>query len=220
MAGTNIVQVNVSQQVAPTPSTLQGTGAFISQGGTNTSPGTMTLLTQLSDLTPHLTGAKSISTMTWSTGTVTVTAASPHGFTVGDTLYLTIAGVTPSGYNGTFLCTVTTTTAFTYALATNPGSATVQGTYTPEDVAELLSMATTFFAQGSATSVYVLELGPGNANDGVTALTNWITANPGVFYSYLVPREWDANANFLSFLANYESTTAKTYFFVTTTLST
>ena len=35
-----IVIVDVSQQIAPTPNNLQGTGALISQGGTNTSPGT------------------------------------------------------------------------------------------------------------------------------------------------------------------------------------
>ena len=37
---TSIVTVNVSQTIAPAPSTLQKTGAFISQGGTNTSAGT------------------------------------------------------------------------------------------------------------------------------------------------------------------------------------
>jgi phage tail protein X len=165
--------------------------------------------------------------MTWSTGTVTVTTTVAHGFTISDTLYLTIAGVTPAGYNGTYLCTVTGASTFTFPLGSNPGSVTVQGNYTPEDVNELLSMATTFFAQGYSTGVFVLELGPGNPADGVTALTNYITNNPnsnyvpgasGYFYSYLVPRTWDAAPSFISFLANYTSNTSRTYFYVTTTL--
>lgn len=225
----SIVNVNVSLTNAPTPATLQQTGALISQGGTNTSPNTSSLLTQLSDLTPLLNGAKAITSMVLSSGTVTVTATSAHGFTIGDTLLLTITGVTPAAYNGTFLVTVTTTTAFTYALGGSPGAVSIQGMYTNEDVAELLSMATTFFAQGSSQSVYVLELGPGNANDGVAALSAYITANPnanytpgasGYFYSYLVPREWDGNANFLTMIASFENSTARTYFFVTTTLQT
>ena len=92
--------------------------------------------------------------------------------------------------------------------------------YTVEDVAELLAMVTTFFAQGSNVPVYILECGPGNATDGATFLTTWITANPGIYYSYLVPRYWDGNSTFLTLIANNESNTAKTYFYVTTTLAT
>ena len=217
-----IVNVNVSIQVAPAPSTLQKTGAFISQGGTNTSPGTKSLLTQFSDLAPLLTAAKAISSLTWSASPniVTATTTAPHGFTNGDTVNLTIAGAVPAGYNGSFICTVTGTSTFTYPLASNPGLETTPGTYVPGEVNSLVERATTFFAQGSAQSVYVLELGPGNANDGVTFLTAWIAANPNVFYSYLVPRFWDGVASFLTMLGNFNATSAKTYFFVTTTLAT
>ena len=41
----NIVIVNVSEQIASTPSTLQKTGAFVSQGGTTLAAGTNTLFT-------------------------------------------------------------------------------------------------------------------------------------------------------------------------------
>lgn len=215
-----IVTVNVSVQVAPTPSTLQRTGAFISQGATTTAPGTLTLLTQYSDLTPVLVGAKAISSIAWATNTVTVTTSTAHGFTVGDTLYITISGASPTGYNGTFLCTVASSTTFTYALASNPGTMTAAGTYTPEDVAELNAMALTFFAQGASVPVYVLELGPGNPNDGIAYLTTWLQNNPSVLYGVVVPRTWDANANFLALIASYESTTSKFYFWVTTTLAT
>lgn len=213
-----IVSVNVNVLAAPTPATLQKTGAFISQGATNTTPGTKSLLTQLSDLTPLLKGALALTSLAWSGGVVTATAAAPHGLTNGDTLPITIAGETPAAYNGTFTATVTGASTFTYPLASNPGAQSVAGVYTLEDVAELTAMATTFFAQGAQQSVYVLELGSGNASDGVTFLTAWIAANPGVFYSYLVPRYWDGNASFLTMLSQFTGTTKKTYFFVTSSL--
>ena len=225
----SIVQVNVQLQVAPTPETLQQTGALVSQGSTNTSQFTYSLLTQLSDLTPLLVGAKTIASMVLASGTVTATTTTPHGFTIGDTLLLQISGVTPAAYNGLVLATVTGASTFTYPLGVSPGAVSVQGVYTPENVAELVAMATTFFSQGANQSVYVLELGPGNANDGVASLSAYITMNPnsnynplasGYFYSYLVPRTWDANTNFLSLIASLNSNTAKTYFFVTTTLGT
>lgn len=54
---------------------------------------------------------------------------------------------------------------------------------------EILAMATTWFAQGSQVPVYVLELGSGAAP---SALSTYITANPGIFYAFLTPTEWDA----------------------------
>lgn len=225
----NIVNEYVTQQVAPTPATLQKSGALISQGGTNTSQLTASFLTELSDLTPLLAGAVAISAIAYSSGHATITSSAPHGVPVNDTFEVTIVGVTPAGYNGTFLATSTGQTTFTVPIASNPGTMSVPGTWTPEDVAELLQMATTFFGNGSTQGVYVLELGIGSVNEGVATLNNYITANPnsnytpgatGYFYSYLVPRTWDANANFLAFLAQFQAPTAKTYFYVTTTLAT
>jgi hypothetical protein len=216
----SIVQVNVTQKVAPTPSTLQRTGAIISQGGTNTAPGTRTLLTQPSDLTPLLPSTKAITSATQTTGTATITTTVAHQLTVGDTLLLTITGVTPAAYNGTFLCTITGASTFTFPLSGSPGAASVQGVYTEADVAELTQMVTSFFAQGGTLSVYVFECGPGNATDGATYLNNWLIANPRTIYSWLVPREWDNNASFLAMIPSYENTGALTYFWVTTTLAT
>src|SRR5271156_724805 len=215
-----IVQVNVSVIQAPAPSLLQSTGAFISQGATVESIGTATFLTQLQDLVSILAGTKGLSSLSWSGSVVTATTSAAHGFTISDTIELTIAGASPVGYNGTYLCTVTGTSTFTYALAQNPGSNTTPGNYTEEDVAELMAMGTTFFAQGSGQGVYVLELGPGNASDGVTALTSYLTANPGQFYAFLVPRYWDGATSFLAMVANYEATNSQLYFYVTTTLQT
>jgi hypothetical protein len=215
-----IVQVNVSQQLAPTPSKLQKTGAFISQGGTTTAPGSLTLITQLADLTAILSSALAISAISWTASVVTVTTTVGHGWTIGDTVPIVIAGVTPVGYNGSFIGSVIDANTITYPLVANPGSETVLGTIILGDVPELLSMGTTFFAQGSQQAVYVLELGEGTVDAGVTALQSYITANPNKVYSYLVPREWDNNTSFKAFLANFESTTAKTYFFITTTVGT
>ena len=88
--------------------------------------------------------------------------------------------------------------------------------------AELLNMATTHFAQGNAVGLYVLELGTvANPAAGIAALQTWITANPSVFYAYLVPEDWDTAGSTLNTMAaNYSSPTGMTYFFVTSTSST
>lgn len=297
---TQIVQVNVTEQVAPAPSTLQGTGAFISQGATNTAVNSRSLLTQLSDLTPLLmapiplaslsassttatgvagttaissgsygsasglvsltldttlgvqpgnlisvsgaVGSGSVSSIdgTWTVAsvsglTVTYTIATglvmtiTAGGTVGvaivasGSFLTTIAGASPSGYNGTVKATVTNTLPLTFTYTVPSGlstPATGTPTFTVPNQSELVAMATTFFNQGSNQAVYVLELGPGTAATGVTTLAAYITANPGFFYSYLVPRYWDSDATFLAFLAGFEEPTSKTYFHVTTKLTT
>lgn len=291
-----ITSVVVSQQVAPTPSTLQKTGAIISQGGTTLAVDSIKFLTQPSDLTSILQGAIPLSGITQSggvatatlesstissgtynstTGLVTLTlaatvgaepgslvtvasatgtgayadidgtwpcAAGTSGTTVtfyiaaaltmtitggniesttglanGTTFLTTIAGASPAAYNGTFLATVASATTFTYAVPSGTATpATGSPTYTPSGVSATLEAVTTFFDQGSGQGVYILELGAGTAAAGVTALSSYITANPGVFYSYTVPKSWDGVSSFLTFLAGFELTTSKTYFFVTT----
>jgi len=216
----NIVNVEVSQQVAPAPSKLQQTGAFISQGATTLAPGTTALLTQLSDLSSILTGSKTIDTITWSTGVVTVTTTAPHGIPSGDTIPVIISGCTPTGYNGTFAATYVSSTSFTYPLAVNPGAISTKGVVTLEDVQELVAMNNTFFAQGQNLAVYVLELGAGTPAQGVTALTAYL-ANPSIrFYSYLLPKTWDTESTMVALATEYNGTTAQTYFYVTTTLAT
>ena len=214
----NIVQVNVTQTIAPAPSTLQRTGALLSMGGTTEAAGSTTLLTQLADLTAILRPSASIATLAWSGGTVTATTSAPHGLTTSDVLSIVIAGATPVAYNGVFECTITGASTFTYALVSNPGSNTLPGTYNLASASELLAMGTTFFAQGTGASVYVLELGKVPVADAVAALATFIIDNtPQIFYSYLVPRAWADEADYLTFLASFESTTAKTYFFTTMT---
>jgi len=213
-----IVAVNVTQTVAPTPNTLQKRGAFISQGGSILSAGTFSFLTQPSDLTPLLPAAHAITTLAWASGVVTATVAA-HGMTTGDQFLTTIVGAVPAGYNGTYMATVASGTTFTYLLTLNPGAETVPGTYTQRNVAELVAMNNDFFAQGANQGVYVLELGAGEPAAGVAALSTFITAVPNQFYSYLIPRSWDGVASFLALIAQFESLTAKTYFWVTTNLT-
>lgn len=121
-----IVNLTATLTVAPTPSQLQRSGTFISTGATTLASGSYQFLSQLSDLTPILNADPSVATQ----------------------------------------------------------------------AAELTAMATTFFAQGNSVGVYVLELGTQtNGAAGIEALQAWITANPGVFYAYLVPAAWDNNTD-------------------------
>lgn len=294
-----IVLVNVSQTLAPAPSTLQKTGAFISQGGTTLPPGTYSLLTTAATLGTLLQSPINLASLTSSglvatatlesstissgtynttTGLVTLTLAASIGvvpgveFAVsgatgtgsvssidgtwtaatgtsgttveffvatgltmtitggaiegviglanGATFVTTISGAQPAGYNGLVLATVASSTTFTYALATMLTSpATGTPAFTPNSAGELVAMNTTFWAQGSQQSVYVLELGPGTPAAGVTALSAFITANPKFFYSYLLPRSWAGESTYLTFLASYEASNAEVYFFTTMTTS-
>ncbi len=71
---------------------------------------------------------QTISTITNVTTTATLTTAANHNLTTGT--FITVSGATPAAYNGTFSITVTTPTAFTYTMLTDPaGSATVVGSY-------------------------------------------------------------------------------------------
>lgn len=137
----NIVTVQATVTVAPTPSALQRSGALLSQGGTTLAPGAYSLITQPSDLTPLLAGAVAISSLTSSgttatasldtttivsgsynstTGLVTLTLAGTIGVNPGDLVL--ISGATGSGsvsnINGTFqAATGTSGTTLEYVIA-------------------------------------------------------------------------------------------------------
>lgn len=224
----NIVTVEVSQTVAPTPATLQKTGAFISQGGTTLAPGTFAFITGGEDFNEIQNDIHANASITWSGGTATATTGAPHGMPVGQIIPIIISGAAPSGYNGVYEGTITGTSTFTYAIS-NPGAspAGTPGFWASYSGREVEQMVTTFFAQGASQGVYVLELGPTDAAHGVAALADYITLNPnsaytpgatGFFYAYIVPRAWVDEDDYIDFLANYEATTAKTYFFTTVTL--
>jgi len=222
MTTTNIVTVNTSVVLAPSPNTIQQTGGLVSQGGSSLTPGTATLVSNITQLTALLAPGKAIASLTWSTGVVTVTTTTPHGWTSADVIPITISGASPIGYNGTFTGTITGTTTLTYPLATNPGVETTPGTVTLGAVGELLAMGTTYFAGQGVPSIYIVELGEGTATENVPDLATFIASvanTPGQIYNYLVPAEWDDQAAFLTFLSNYTSTNSQVYFWVTTTVA-
>lgn len=71
-----------------------------------------------------------ITAATWSGGTATITIAAGHGMvTASPGANIVVAGVTPSGYNGTFLgANVTNSTTITYAVADPGGAGSAFGT--------------------------------------------------------------------------------------------
>jgi hypothetical protein len=211
----NIVIINVSQTQAPAPSTLQQTGAIVSVGATNGAASTLTLVPSLTSSTALIDGSEPTTSLVFSTNLVTVTLGQPHGIPTGDTVAITVSGVTPAGFNGPFTGTATGANTLTYPLAASPGTATVQGIVTLGDVPELVAMLTTFFAQGTNVSVNILELGALDTIDAITALNAWIVANPLTVYSFLVPAEFAAQASFVTLVKNYAATTSLTYFFIT-----
>lgn len=94
-------------------------------------------------------------------GQVTYTTTTPHGVTVGGDF--TIAGETPSGYNGTFKAIAGTTGSTLIAeLPVDPGASTVQGT---------------LVAGGGALPVKVLDINVGNSMtvvyDPITGFATW-----------------------------------------------
>jgi hypothetical protein len=72
--------------------------------------------------------AQSVSSITRSSSTATVTTSSSHGYSTDD--WITIAGASQSGYNGTFQITRTAATTFTYSLGTLTPVTPATGTIT------------------------------------------------------------------------------------------
>jgi hypothetical protein len=76
------------------------------------------------------TAGAAISSITFSGTTATVTTATAHGRSTGN--IIKVSGASPAAYNGGgLLITVTSSTTFTYQMASNPGTnATTVGSYT------------------------------------------------------------------------------------------
>ena len=93
---------------------------------------------------------------------------------------------------------------------------------TSGNFADVAGYATQFFDQGSTIGVWILELGVVTTPAlGITALQTWITANPGIFYAYLVPVEFDSGSTaWTTFLSDYISPGAMTYFYTPSTSGT
>jgi hypothetical protein len=65
-------------------------------------------------------GANTITAASWSAGVVSFTTNTNHGISPGG--IFTISGVSPAGYNGTYVAITAATTALTAALVTDPGA--------------------------------------------------------------------------------------------------
>ncbi|MCE9893812.1 hypothetical protein [Citrobacter portucalensis] len=221
-----IVNINVSVTNPPKPSQLLKSGAMISMGGTTLAAGEYQLLTSKDDLKAITTPGKTISTIVWAANLVTVTLASPHGWTNGSTVPVVISGVAPAAYNRSAEATVTSATEFTYSLSSDPGTATTMGVVKTVVAGEIIQMNTTYWAQGAARAVYVLELGDITIPAAVAALSDFIDKDISLgntyqkFFSYLVPREWDSEATFKTLTGQYTSPGSLVYFFVTSTIAT
>ena len=82
-----------------------------------------------------------IQAASWSQGVVTLTTEIPHGYKIGQSAELTITGMTPAAYNGSFLLLATGSNTLIYRLAGNPGLATALGAVTFD-----ISMTQGYFA--------------------------------------------------------------------------
>lgn len=100
--------------------------------------------------------------------TATVTTASAHGLVTGN--QIVVAGAVPSQYNGTYIITKTSNTAFTYTMASAPASdATTVGAYTINYAITGVNSATfvhvnlfknfLFFVQENSMEVWYLPVG-------------------------------------------------------------
>ncbi len=70
--------------------------------------------------------SKTVTAGSWSGGTATITHNGTNSFSIGSSI--TVAGVTPSGYNGTFTVTASSAGSVSYTVADPGGVATVMGT--------------------------------------------------------------------------------------------
>jgi len=78
-----------------------------------------------SALTPATNVGTSVSAASWSSQVVVITTTAAHGRSSNE--QVTLSGITPSGYTGTYQIKVIDATHFAYSLATNPGAYTSGG---------------------------------------------------------------------------------------------
>ena len=128
-----------------------------------------------SSLLTTTTTAKTISSITFVGTLATLTTATVHGLTTGN--QVVISGASPSAYNGTYTITVTSTTKFTYVMASTPATnATTVGTYAVQITTQVNSLMNyagasvqTLFA-ASGTIIY--NANSALATESLTGLSN------------------------------------------------
>jgi hypothetical protein len=95
--------------------------------------------------------AVNIQSLAWLNGTVTLIAAAPHAFAIGQTIDLTMRDCAPDAYNGIFRALVIDAVTITYPLAENPGDTTAlgQGSYDINLAGRYFRDSTLVFRQGT-----------------------------------------------------------------------
>ena len=189
-----IVQVNVSETVAPVPNRLQQTAAIVSMGGTTITAGTTQWIAAAGQLSDYLIPAYDIASISWAAGVVTVVTTNPHGIPIADTTNIVVDGVSVTGYNGNFVATGFDATTLNYALGTDPGGTPTGGTVQVGPQVNLIAADATWWAQGNlGTGYYVYESGTADPADVIDSMTTYLTANPQTIYNWLLLPGMDAD---------------------------
>lgn len=82
--------------------------------------------------------------ISWVPNTVTATTKIPHGYQVGSVANISIRGTSPDAYNGTYLCSIISSTQFSYTLTSDPGAVSVLGAVSYD-----INIAGGYFSQSS-----------------------------------------------------------------------
>lgn len=143
----------------------------------------------------------SVSTASWSGGIVTVTTAAAHNLTSDQ--YVTISGILPAGYNGTYRVIVTDGTNFTYAL-TNP--ATDPGAYVSGGLVARAGITSTVMA-GTTTNITATTWAASGTVTVSTAAAHGLGIGQTVYIGGVTP----AGYNGVYAVTSVPSTTSFTY---------
>jgi hypothetical protein len=113
--------------------------------------------------------AAAISAVSGSGSLATITTVTAHGFVTGNNV--TISGVLPSGYNGTYAITRLSSTQFRYTLASNPGPSPA-GIKPPKLAVEFDTTSNAALLDpGSDHFAFVFGAAPATVSPPVTAAT-------------------------------------------------
>ena len=139
-------EVNAGGVFTAAVNTVQAVSVIKAASGTFT----LTFNGQTTAAIPYAgSAAVAVGAATESGNTVTITTSAAHNFVVGQTVV--IAGITPTGYNGTFTITsVPTPTTFTY---TNPTSGLAASTVRSSVPPEVGAVMTVLSATSTCLSV-------------------------------------------------------------------
>jgi hypothetical protein len=125
--GTNAITVSDSDaQGGVLTTTLGLAGSGPGSGGAAPVGALAATASGAAALSTNGTGPVPITAASWASGVATITLGAAPGYLVGQSV--TVSGMTPAGYNGTFRVTAVSGNSFSYALAANPGTASGFGT--------------------------------------------------------------------------------------------